>query len=66
MTIKASRPVACQRETGLGNGLCLAAVLPEHTTTALALKRILSRVAVSPSVALVIAGHAGLLKEARH
>ncbi|MNL87307.1 hypothetical protein D3C87_2163990 [compost metagenome] len=42
-----------------------AATHSEFNTTALALKRILSRVAVSPSVALVIAAHAGLLKEGR-
>jgi hypothetical protein len=37
----------------------------DFTTTALALKKILTRVAVSPSVALVIAVHAGLLREVR-
>lgn len=42
-----------------------AATHLDHTTTALALKKILARVTVSPSVALVIAAHAGLLPEAR-
>lgn len=37
----------------------------DFTTTALALKKILARVTVSPSVALVIAAHAGLLSEVR-
>lgn len=42
-----------------------AAAHSDNTTTALALKRILARVAVSEPVALVIAAHAGLLREAR-
>lgn len=64
MALKQSRPAALS-SADLGNGLCLAAVLPEHTTTALALKQIFRRVAVSEPVALVIAAHAGLLREAR-
>lgn len=50
---------------GSGNLISSAAIDFHPTTTALALKRILNRVAVSPSVALVIADHAGLLREAR-
>lgn len=37
-----------------------AATHSDHITTAIALKKILARVVVSPSLALVIAGHAGL------
>lgn len=50
---------------GLGKNAFLAGSDTEHTTTALALKQILKRVAVSESVALLIAKHAGLGKEAR-
>jgi hypothetical protein len=42
-----------------------AACGSDTTTTVFAIKKILARVAVSQSLALVIAGHAGLLREAR-
>jgi hypothetical protein len=64
MRFNETRPVT-RKSADLGNGLCLAAVLPEHTTTALALKRIYARVAVSEPVALLMARHAGLIREAR-
>lgn len=35
------------------------------TTTTLVIKKIMARVSVSPSLALAMAGHAGLLREAR-
>lgn len=50
---------------GSGNLISSAAINPDSTTTALALKQIYSRVAVSEPVALIIARHAGLLKEGR-
>lgn len=60
-----TRPVT-RKSADLGMGPCLAAiVLPEHTTTALALKRIYARVAVSEPVALLMARHAGLIREVR-
>ncbi len=37
----------------------------DSTTTTQAIKKILARVSVSEHVALVIAGHAGFLREAR-
>jgi len=51
--------------TGLGGIAFLAGSDTEHTTTAAAIKKILTRVAVSEPVALVIARHAGLIREAR-
>lgn len=51
--------------TGFGTSLSSAASNSDHTTTAIAIKKILSRVAVSEHVALVIAAHAGLLREVR-
>jgi hypothetical protein len=50
---------------GFGSQISSPAIEPDHITTAFALKKILSRVAVSEPVALVIAAHAGLLREAR-
>lgn len=44
----------------------LAGCNSDHIITTLALKRIYSRVAVSQNVALVIAAHAGLLREVRN
>jgi hypothetical protein len=60
------RPAAGQSGTGLGISLSSAASNSDHITTAFAIKKILARVAVSQSLALVIAAHAGLLREARN
>ncbi|MBN9440699.1 hypothetical protein [Bosea sp. (in: a-proteobacteria)] len=50
---------------GSGNLISSAAIDFHPTTTALALKRIYARVAVSEPVALLMARHAGLIREAR-
>jgi hypothetical protein len=50
---------------GSGIQISSAAIDPDNSTAALAIKRILARVAVSEPVALVIARHAGLIREAR-
>jgi len=67
MRSKKQNPAAPARaHAGSGNLISSAAIDFHPNTTATAIKKILARVAVSPSVALVIAGHAGLVKEARH
>lgn len=60
------RPAAGQSGTGLGISLSCAASNSDCNTTAHAIKKILARVSVSEPVALVIAAHAGLLREARN
>jgi hypothetical protein len=50
---------------GFGVSQSSAACVPEHITISLALKQIRQRVSVSEAVALLIAGHAGLIREAR-
>lgn len=51
--------------TGSGTLISSAAIDFHPTTTAIAIKKILARVSVSEHVALVMAGHAGFLREAR-
>jgi hypothetical protein len=58
-------PVLAGGVIGSGNSICSAAINPDHITTALALKKIFTRVAVSEPVALIMARHAGLIREAR-
>lgn len=66
MHLNEMRPATGQSGTGLGISLSSAASNSEHSITAFAIKKILARVSVSEDVALVIAAHAGLLKEARN
>lgn len=61
-TTNPARPVSALAGSGFAG---LAGCDLDHTTANLAIKKILDRVAVSEALALVIAGHAGLLKEAR-
>ena len=66
MHLEKLNPAAPGRaHAGSGNLISSAAINFHPTTTALALKQIFRRVAVSEPVALVIAGHAGLLQEGR-
>ncbi|AMJ63060.1 hypothetical protein [Bosea sp. PAMC 26642] len=66
MTHKKMNPKApCRAAKGSGTSISSPAINSDNITTALALKRILARVTVSPSVALVIAAHAGFLPEGR-
>jgi hypothetical protein len=51
--------------TGSGNLISSAAIDFHPITTALALKQIYARVAVSEPVAVLMAQHAGLLREVR-
>jgi hypothetical protein len=66
MHLEKLNPAApCRALAGSGSLISSAAINPDNITTALVLKKILGRVAVSPSVALIMAKHAGLLREAR-
>jgi len=66
MNPKKLNPAAPGRAlAGSGDWISSAAIDFHPNTTALALQQILRRVAISPSVALVLAEHAGILREAR-
>lgn len=63
--LKTNPTAPCRASVRSGNMISSAAINPDNITAALALKQIYERVAVSEPVALVIAAHAGLLKEVR-
>jgi hypothetical protein len=65
MHLNEMRPAAGQSGTGLGISLSSAASNSDNIITIVAIKKILSRVAVSEPVALIMARHAGLIREVR-
>lgn len=65
MHLEKSIPSRASNAAGTGNVISSAAINPDTNTQALALKLILARVAVSEPVALLMARHAGLIREAR-
>ena len=66
MSRKRKNPTAPGKaRMGSGSQITAAIDSPENTTTRLALKKIMARVAVSESVALLLAGHAIAVDRAR-
>ncbi|CAH1656737.1 conserved hypothetical protein [Hyphomicrobiales bacterium] len=66
MHLEKLNPAApCRAHAGSGDLISSAAIDFHPTTTVFAIKKILARVSVSEPVALIIAAHAGLLREGR-